>query len=106
MVVPATVPAGARGDEASAQEPPRRSECSWLPFGGKMIKPTPEALKRLAVYLKKGTAESSAVERLRVQLKDGRLPDAGDVAEAIEDWDALVALLLRSTRDQTRGDDA
>jgi hypothetical protein len=71
-----------------------------------MTKPTPEALKRLAVYLKKGTAESSAVERLRVQLKDGRLPDAGDVAEAIEDWDALVALLLRSTRDQARGDEA
>ena len=67
-----------------------------------MIKPTPEALKRLAVYLKKGTAESSAVERLRVQLKDGRLPDAGAVAEAIEDWDALAALLLRSTPGRCR----
>ena len=38
-----------------------------------MTKPTPEALKRLAVYLKKGTAESSAVERLRVQLVNDRL---------------------------------
>ena len=68
-----------------------------------MTKPTPEALKRLAVYLKKGTAESSAVERLRVQLKDGRLPDAGDVAEAIEDWDALAALLLRVDAERKAG---
>jgi hypothetical protein len=61
-----------------------------------MTKPTPEALKRLAVYLKKGTAESRAVERLR-------LPDAGAVAEAIEDWDALAALLLRVDAERKAG---